>query len=165
MSKYEDQYKQMHENLDMFKGKSLIKHAETIGKLVNALGAESILDYGCGKGHQYHKDKLHEVYFNGIIPELYDIGVPEYSTIPEDKFDAVICTDVMEHIPEEELDEVIKQIYSKANKFVYFGICTRLAEKTLPNGENAHCTVKPLEWWQAKINPLSTVYTHINTYK
>ena len=154
----------MHEDPTVFQGISTKLHAETISSLIAKFEAKSLLDYGCGKGHQYKKDNLHIKYFNGVMPALYDIGVPEFDELPTGKFDGVISTDVLEHIPESQLDEVLKEIYNKATKFVYLGICDKLAIKTLPNGENAHCTVHPIEWWMDKIYPFAKVYTVINTY-
>ena len=34
---------------------------------------------------------------------LYDPGVEEYSIYPKNKHDGVICTDVLEHIPEDDI--------------------------------------------------------------
>ena len=72
----------------------------------------------------------------------------------------------MEHIPESVIPEVFDYIFSHANKFVFLGICTRLAIAVLPNGENAHCTVKPIEWWADKINEhnQNKIYTHLKCY-
>ena len=60
-------------------------------------------------------------------------------------------TDVLEHIEEENLDAVISEIYSKADKFVYLGICNSPANSILPDGRNAHVTQKELDWWLEKI--------------
>ena len=35
---------------------------------------------------------------------------------------------------------------------VYLNISIRLAVKKLPNGENAHCTVKQPDWWMNLIS-------------
>lgn len=164
MSEYLDQYKLMHEDPDRYPGDSLQIHANAIYKLISETGSKSLLDYGCGKGYQYTKKNLHVHHFGGIMPALYDPAVETHNVLPEGKFDGVISTDVMEHIPEQELDDALRQIYSKADKFVYLGICTVLAQAILPNGENAHCTVKPVEWWINKIEPHATVDTTIYCY-
>lgn len=154
----------MHEDPDRYPGNSLQIHVRTIHNLITETSSRSLLDYGCGKGYQYTKEMMHVHHFCGIMPSLYDPAVETHNVLPEGKFDGVISTDVMEHIPEHELDDVLKQIYNKANKFVYLGICTVPAKAILPNGENAHCTVKPIEWWINKIEPLATVDTTIHCY-
>jgi cyclopropane fatty-acyl-phospholipid synthase-like methyltransferase len=161
MTDYKAQYQIMHQDVSVFSGGTIKLYLNDIQKLINEFNASSILDYGCGKGHQYTKDHIHKSYFNGVMPALYDIGVPEFETIPEGTFDAVISTDVLEHIPEDQLGHVLTEIYSKATKFVFFAIHEHLAGKNLPNGENTHCTVHPIEWWVDLISNYATSHTVI----
>jgi hypothetical protein len=37
----------------------------------------------------------------------YDPGYPPFSTLPEGRFDGVICTDVLEHCPEELKEKIV----------------------------------------------------------
>lgn len=148
-----DQYREMHLK-GHFAGYSLKAHTEDIRQLVQLTRAKSLLDYGCGKGHQYSLSKMHRVW-GGIMPTLYDPGVEQLSTKPSAKFDGVICTDVLEHIPEGEVEETLREIFSYATKFVYLSICTRPAKKTLPDGRNAHVTIKEPAWWAGKIHAAS----------
>ena len=107
----------------------------------------SFLDYGCGKGN------LAEIFKEKKQIEIYkfDPAIKEYETIKENlKVDLIANCDVMEHIPENEIDLVIDQI-SKISKNAFFNIYLKEAETILPNGENAHCTVKPKFWWKNKI--------------
>ena len=154
----------MHDDPNRYPGESLLQHAKAISDLIAKTNSKSLLDYGCGKGYQYSKEKIHNRFFFDIQPALYDPAVSTHNTLPEETFDGVISTDVMEHIPEDQLDEVLSQIYSKATKFVYLGICTIPAIAILPNGENAHCTVKPIEWWRDKISKHATVDTVVHCY-
>ena len=54
----------------------------------------------------------------------------------------------------------------KSEKFVFLAICTKPAIAILPSGENAHCTVEPIEWWKTMIEKYAPkrVYTHLKTY-
>jgi len=61
----------------------------------------------------------------------------------------------MEHVPEDAVDYVLEQIFSKANKFVYMAIATYVGKPTsykLPNGESPHITVHPNDWWIERIS-------------
>jgi hypothetical protein len=155
VEKYKGFYKDMHEE-GMFKGGSL--KAEYIGSikmLVKATKSTTVIDFGCGKAAAYKKDppindqfgiKSSNMYF-------YDIGVPEYEILPDGPFDGVICTDVLEHIPEELIDDALEKIFTRAQKFVFLIIHCGKAVKSLPNGENAHVTIRHPDWWNEKLSP------------
>ncbi len=110
---------------------------------IQSLGYEDILDYGCGKG------KLG-------IGKKYDPAIPAFSQEPEPA-DLVVCTDVLEHIEPEYLDNVLAHMRSKMKKAGYFTIGCGPAAKRLPDGRNAHLIVKPPEWWIEKLSHYFTV--------
>jgi hypothetical protein len=60
----------------------------------------------------------------------------------------VICTDVLEHCPEEDLPWIVGELFGYARLFVFANVACYPAMKTLPNGENAHCTIRPVEFWR-----------------
>ena len=159
-----EQYKQMHKDENLYAGSSTTLHKESIGQFISVTQSKTILDYGCGKAVQYSKENIHNDYFHGIMPALYDPAVEQYSVLPDGKFDMVICTDVLEHIEEQDLEPVIAEIYSKADKFVYLGICNSPADSFLPDGRNAHVTQKPLDWWVEQILPHASIHTLVFVY-
>ena len=161
---YIDLYKEMHLDESVYPGESLKEHVIFLKDLIKQYKPKTLLDYGCGKGNQYFIDKLHEKYFDGIMPYLYDPAVEAHDTLPDKPVDGIFSTDVLEHIPEEELDLVFEQMYSLSTKFVYHGICTIPAVAKLPNGENAHVTVKSINWWLDKILKHSNKTTWIYAY-
>jgi hypothetical protein len=61
------------------------------------------------------------------------------------------CTDVMEHIPTKDVDQVLLNIMSAA-QHVFFQISTEQDSCGKMIGEELHLTVKPPEWWLAKFN-------------
>ena len=165
MNEWIEEYKKFHsEKNQHYPGDNLKPQLHHIVDLVQDTKSETLLDYGCGKGLQYSQWKHHEEI--GVMPELYDPGVPEYEVLPDGPFDGIYSTDVMEHIPKEHLQETFENIFSRAKKFVFLAICTKPALAVLPNGENAHCTVEPMEFWVSVIKKYSPkrVYTHIKTY-
>jgi len=142
-------YRVMH-NRGYFWGRSVRHHLDAIANLVTSSGAETLLDYGCGKGHQYTQKRCHSAWGN-IKPTLYDPGVPELSNRPKGTFDGVICTDVLEHIPEDELDDVIGDLVGYAKMWCFMSICCQPARKTFPDGRNVHVTIQPKEWWVRRL--------------
>jgi len=144
-----------------FPGKSLMPHIHRIRALIERTGARNVLDYGCGKGHQYAPMKIDGsdgIAYDGVVEywdvdfvHCYDPCYEIYSKLPESRFDAVISTDVLEHCPEHDIPWIIDEIFSYAERCVYANIACFPAKKHLPNGENAHCTIKPMEWWREQM--------------
>lgn len=152
-------YTKMHEDSPkLFAGNSIKPYVGQIAELVAKTKATRLLDYGSGKGYQYLKLRVHEAW--GILPHCYDVGVRQLSEKPEGFFDGVICTDVMEHIEEQDVDAVLADIFASISvrpgakkSFAFFVICCRPAKKkVLPDGRNVHLTVKPPAFWQAKLD-------------
>lgn len=109
-----------------------------------------IVTHNCGKGHQYMYHKIHERW--GVPqPALYDPAAPGHRFLPPGPFDGVICTDVLEHIPELDLDRHIGYIVQRARKWAFISVCCRPSECFLPNGVNEHVTLRPPSWWEEKL--------------
>lgn len=142
-----------------FPGSTMLKRAENIRNIIEVLGSETILDYGAGKGQQYGPIKVKlrdgraftsmQSYWDVRSITCYDPAYPPFEAFPTGRFDGVVSTDVLEHCPREDLPWIINEIFSFADEFVYVNVACFPAVKILPNGENAHCTVEPPEWWQA----------------
>jgi hypothetical protein len=77
----------------------------------------------------------------------FDPAYEPFSRPPQGRFDGVICTDVLEHCPEPDLAWIIAELFGFARQFVFASIACHPALKRLPNGENAHCTVRPPQFW------------------
>lgn len=137
------EYRRMHEG-GLFSGGSLKKHIPKIKKLVQEYNIKTMLDYGCGKA-SCHKEKLADSVY------LYDPYYLPYDIKPKGTFDMVICTDVLEHVPEDEVGQVLHELISYTNEVLFLSISTRLASKKFANGENVHITIKPKEWWEAML--------------
>ncbi len=156
---------------ETYAGGSLRPHLPAIRALARRTGAKSILDYGSGKGKLYKQRNL--ALANGEIIDsvadylgvekiaCFDPGVPEYSTLPSEKFDGVVSTDVLEHCPEEDIPWIVGEMFGAAKKFVFANVASYPAEKTLPNGENAHCTQRPPAWWSDLLRKISARHPDI----
>lgn len=144
------QYRQMHAD-GHFSGVSIYAYVDELEPLIKETGAKSLLDYGCGKGRQYVEGNIQDLW-GGIMPTLYDPAVEGIDAKPEGQFDGVFCIDVLEHIPEDELDGVIQEVLDYANMWVFFSICCTPAKKLLPDGRNVHITLKKEDWWLFKLS-------------
>lgn len=141
-------YQQMHDMPDMFAGISLPRQADRIRRMVEDTKSSSILDYGSGKGKPY---EWIPQYWGVKDVVCYDPAYKPFSELPTRTFDGVISTDVLEHCPAEDTPWILREMFSFADKFVFANIASYPAVKTLPNGENAHCTIWPAERWRQEI--------------
>ncbi len=110
--------------------------------MTRAFGSRDILDYGCGQ-RTLERDL-------GFAIRNYDPCISGLDAAP-DPADLVVCTDVLEHIEPECLDEVLDDLQRLTRNAGFFVIATRPAEKTLPDGRNAHLIQEPLGWWMPKL--------------
>lgn len=136
------QYKELHAKSENY-GTSSIAYLREVCLCIDYLKPKIVLDYGCGKGILF---KALQKKYPGISFFGYDPSIPEYEILSVDKADLIINTDVLEHIPVEYLPNVVKHIASISNN-CFFGLHHYAAGQILPNGENAHCTIKPASWY------------------
>jgi hypothetical protein len=155
---YLEQAKIMHKDSNVWKGHMIKRYMPQIKQIIEEKNIDTILDYGCGKA-QHHPDSWNSY--------KYDPAIPQFSTKPDKnkKFDLVLCVDVLEHIPEESLPEIIKELFDYSNKWVFCTAAVKEAGKTLPNGMNAHATVKPEDWWKELFKPYKNYTLDFTTKK
>jgi hypothetical protein len=110
---------------------------------VEELRPHSILDYGCGRSSMVTE-------FDAKIKHAYDPAIPGSDTIPLPRYDMVLCIDVMEHLDEPEVDQVFAEIAGLTGRALFL-IDTVEAKTILPNGENAHATIRSYEWWRSQL--------------
>lgn len=147
-------YKFIHRKIKgVMSGSSIRRHLDYLEEFIKDTKPTSVLDYGCGKGLQYHKHKIHEE-FNFPMPTLYDPGVDEYDVRPKEPHDVVFCTDVMEHIHPDMCEATLIDVFRFAKHGVFFTISCQPARKHFPDGTNFHVNCKPEEWWFATIKRL-----------
>lgn len=158
---YLDQCKTHHATKKTFSGNGCLKHARALVAMAKAIGAESAIDYGCGKGNQYGKTFLAEDGTEAMLEVAlgfevtkFDPAVPKFEKPPEGPADFLWCTDVLEHIPGEDIPFIVSELSRLAIKGVFVTVGTYPAKKNLPDGSNAHVCIKPQEWWEEQFKPL-----------
>ena len=114
--------------------------------LIRSLQTISVLDYGCGK------QTLRKC-IKGIKIDGYDPAIPGLDMLPEPHH-LVICTDVLEHVEPDKIDDVLEHIRELTRRVAFLVIATRPAKKKLPDGRNAHLIVEGCDWWRDKLKQL-----------
>ena len=125
---------------------------------------KTLLDYGCGGSDwndtNFTKDKKSAINFFRL-DKVYRYEPARY--IDERKLaDCVICFDVLEHIFLSDIPNFVRDIFRYAKKLVILNVACYPARALLPNGENAHITVRHGVWWKGLVDCISTEFPDIN---
>ena len=75
--------------------------------------------------------------------------------------DAVVCMDFLEHIFIEDIPNVLGELFSLATKLLVVNVACYKAAALLPNGDNAHITVRSPDWWKGAIDIVSANYPNV----
>jgi hypothetical protein len=142
-----------------FCGKSLRDHVTPIAALVHARRARTILDYGSGKGQLYEAfpgespDSRYKTLpaWDGARVTCYDPAYPPFAVPVQQQYDGVVSTDVLEHVADDDIPWLLDELFRHARHFVYAVAACYPARKVLPNGENAHVTLRPMNWWREQM--------------
>lgn len=125
-------------------GQSGHKWADHVRQLCDRLQTRDVLDYGCGK------ESLQRALPFPI--QMYDPAIPHRSAPPQPA-DIVVCTDVLEHIEPECLDDVLDALCGLSKRVLFLEVATRPAVKFLPDGRNAHLIQEHSRWWLERLFP------------
>jgi len=116
---------------------------------------KTCVDYGCAKGFLVNALRIIGCDAYGEDISEYAIencpeSVREYISLPNGRFyDLLICKDVLEHVEEEDLPEVLGKIKAKSNKFFFvipLGDSNRFRIREY-EVDITHVTKKDEEWW------------------
>ncbi len=147
-------YRQTHNQYpDYFQGFSLVSYIFEIGELIQKSNIKTVIDYGCGKAKAWETYQLKKLWGIERV-DFYDPGVESFISRPLNPSDLLISIDVLEHVPEHLVDIVLDDMCRLSKKAMFVNVSTRPASKKLIDGSNAHATVKPISWWQHKIDRL-----------
>ena len=125
----------------------------------------TVLDYGCGgsdwcvSGFDTESNLSALEYFKLQSAYRYE---PARNIDERQQVDCVVSFDVLEHIFISDVPAVLRDIFSRASKLVILNIACYPAAAKLPNGENAHITVRDPLWWKGVLDSISIEYPGIS---
>ena len=89
---------------------------------------------------------------------------PARGLMEKKKADCVVCMDVLEHIFIEDIPKVVNELFSLSKKLLVVNVACYKAAALLPNGENAHITVRGADWWKGVFDAISSNYKNIEVF-
>jgi len=126
---------------------------------------KSVLDYGCGgsdwdlEGFDQESTKSAKNFFSLEQVSYYE---PALKIDQRKMADCVSCFDVLEHIYIIDTTKVLRDIFRFSKKLVILNIACYKAKALLPNGENAHITVRNPLWWKGMLDSISIDFPDIH---
>ena len=138
-----------------------------IRKILTDHGVSSVLDYGCG-GSDWRAEGFDDAsgqsaleYFKLKNAYRYE---PARGLDERRPVDCVISFDMLEHIFVADVPAVLRDMFSYATKIMVINVACYPAAAKLPNGENAHVTVRHPIWWKGMVDSLCVEYPHVVVY-
>jgi SAM-dependent methyltransferase len=149
-----------------FDGGGIRSLIDTILAIIADKKSVTILDFGCGTAIHWHKHTLvnKTKSLMTVLGEKvqgfyrYDPAVDIYSKKPTTKFDLVVCSDVLEHIPDSELQSFIDEAssYVDTGGTLMFSVSTSPSNNSFLSGENMHINIKSPDEWVQLLKKYST---------
>jgi SAM-dependent methyltransferase len=136
-------YGEIMDKLDMKKFNRVLDVGCGIGQGVAIMRNEGIEAYGIDIS-----EKIKPFWEMGNISQFCQVACADKIPFPDDHFDLVICTEVMEHIPEDAVRNVLNEIKRVGKKF-FLTIAMSKALHKMPHDESEpHICVKSPAWWK-----------------
>lgn len=130
-------------------GTSSVKYVRFLKPWIALRRPATILDYGCGQSILLESLDLGP----DVALLRYDPAIAEYSRPPTAPCDLLLCIDVLEHIEERDVDAALREMHAWSKEAIIV-VDTVPAKHRLPDGRNAHVTLRPHAWWQARIESI-----------
>ena len=83
---------------------------------------------------------------------------PARGLMEKKKADCVVCMDVLEHIFIEDIPKVVDELFFLSKKLLIVNVACYEAAALLPNGENAHITIRSPDWWKGVFDVTASNY-------
>lgn len=135
---------------------------DLVKPLLSRFEVKSLLDFGCGGS-----DYLAPDFSNGMNAQtFFDLDEvrlfePARNIDQRQRSDAVFCFDVLEHIFIADVPRVVRELFDHAEKLLVVNVACYPARALLPNGENAHITVRPPVWWKGIFDAIAIDYPDV----
>ena len=149
---------------DTYNDFELRKFRDICKEKISSDEIKTVLDYGGGGSNwdsPYFETTTGETAKQFFHLEDVFTFEPARNLMEKKKSDCVVCMDVLEHIFVADIPYVIGELFALTKKLLVINVACYEAKALLPNGENAHITVRTPAWWKGVIDTVSTNYEDV----
>ncbi len=152
--------------VDAFSDFELRAYRAQLRETFQEYAISTVLDYGCG-GSDWNAPGFDESGESAI--EYFELKnayryEPARNLDERLQVDCVISFDVLEHIYILDVPSVLRDMFSCARKLLVLNIACFPAAAMLPNGENAHVTVRDPVWWKGMLDSIAIEFPDTSIY-
>lgn len=127
------------------------------------MDARTILAYGLGKGNDGHgAPGVRVCQPAGQTVTRYALAFSPLTAQPSGRFDGVVCTEVLEYLPDEDVSWGIDELFRYAGQFVYATVTTYSRTKMLADRTGLHNRPRDQSWWLAHFEAASARHPAIH---
>ena len=140
-------------------GSSSFTDAEELAlRVLKVGGGGSVLDVGCGMGALVHALLAGGVDARGVdvatrcveegnrrAPGRFSVGSILELPFEDSSADTVVCTDMLEHLAEDDVDRAIAELVRVARRHLFVCVATRE-----DRDKRWHLTIQPRAWWEQR---------------
>lgn len=143
--------------LAALKAKQIVKpwrgtHGRYAGEVAKRLRErDTVLDFGCA-----NQDLSRVLRANGVRVRVtgYDPAQPGLDRLPNEQFDIIVATDVMEHVEIEYLEPTLRWMERACRREMFFVINVKATGHLLSDGLDHHRIVQSKAWWLGTLERL-----------
>ena len=142
----------------------LKKFRKLILPKLSQINIQTVLDYGGGGSCWEAKCFDTETgcsaieYFGLAEASVYE---PARGMIQKTPADAVVCIDVLEHIFVADIPNIVEELFKLSKELLVINVACYEAAALLPNGENAHVTIRSPDYWKGIIDAVAIKYPSV----
>ncbi len=131
--------------------------------LVTAVEARTILAYGLSQGRDGHgASGVRICHPTGQTVARYALAFSPVTEQPSGRFDGVVCTEVLEYLPDEDVPWVIDELFRHAGRFVYATVTIYSRTQVLADGTSLQNRPCNQSWWVAHFEAASARHPAIH---
>ena len=126
----------------------------------------TLLDYGSG-GSDWSASNFDDSGESAVeyfqLDKIYQYE-PARDIDERQSVNGVISFDVLEHVFVADIPAVLRDMFSYAEDLLVLNVACYPAAAKLPNGENAHITVRDPMWWKGMVDGIAVEYPAVSIW-